>query len=64
MVGASENQAYTFLIAVANLKKESITQETLELLQPYLSAPDLTVESGKKIAGGLAMLFDFHRKFS
>ena len=52
-------EPYSFLFSVATLKKESVTPETLELVQPYLSASDFTVESARKIAGSLAGLVDW-----
>ena len=38
-----------FLTALQNFPKEGITNETVELLKPYFSAPDFNYESAKKV---------------
>lgn len=38
-----------FLSALVNFPKEAITDETVELLQPYFAAPDFNFESAKKV---------------
>lgn len=38
-----------FLSALVNFPKEGITDETVELLKPYFSAPDFNFESAKKV---------------
>ena len=38
-----------FLTALQNFHKEGITDETVELLKPYFSAPDFNYESAKKV---------------
>ena len=40
-----------FLTALQNFHKEGITDETIELLKPYFSAPDFNFESAKKVQG-------------
>lgn len=40
-----------FLSALVNFPKEAITDETVELLQPYFAAPDFNFESAKKVRG-------------
>lgn len=40
-----------FLSALVNFPKEAITDETVELLQPYFAAPDFKYESAKKVGG-------------
>ena len=39
-----------FLSALVNFPKEAITDETVELLQPYFAAPDFNYESAKKVS--------------
>lgn len=38
-----------FLTALQNFHKEGITDETVELLKPYFSAPDFNYDSAKKV---------------
>ena len=45
-----------FLSALMNFPKEQITDETVELLLPYFSAPDFNFESAKKASGNVAGL--------
>ena len=45
-----------FLNALMNFPKEQITDETVELLQPYFQAPDFNFESAKKASGNVAGL--------
>ena len=46
----------SFLNALMNFPKEQITDETVELLQPYFQAPDFNFESAKKASGNVAGL--------
>ncbi|DBA69380.1 TPA: Dynein gamma chain, flagellar outer arm [Trebouxia sp. C0005] len=46
----------SFLNALMNFPKEQITDETVELLQPYFSAPDFNFDSAKKASGNVAGL--------
>ncbi|KAL4552567.1 hypothetical protein Ndes2526B_g02495 [Nannochloris sp. 'desiccata'] len=46
----------TFLQSLLNFPKEAINDETVELLQPYFSAPDFNFESAKKASGNVAGL--------
>ncbi len=41
-----------FLTALQNFPKEGITDETVELLKPYFSAPDFNYDSAKKVPRG------------
>lgn len=41
----------SFLSALMNFPKESINEETVELLQPYFAAPDFNYEAAKKASG-------------
>lgn len=45
-----------FLSALMNFPKEQITDETVELLQPYFQAPDFNFDSAKKASGNVAGL--------
>lgn len=45
-----------FLQSLLNFPKESINDETVELLQPYFRAPDFNFESAKKASGNVAGL--------
>ncbi|KAK9841874.1 hypothetical protein WJX81_008571 [Elliptochloris bilobata] len=45
-----------FLTALQNFPKEGITDETVELLQPYFNAPDFNFDSAKKASGNVAGL--------
>jgi dynein heavy chain len=45
----------SFLSALVNFPRDAMTDETVELLQPYFAAPDFNFESAKKVrkkAGG------------
>ena len=46
----------SFLNALMNFPKEQITDETVELLQPYFLAPDFNFDSAKKASGNVAGL--------
>eukprot|EP00898_Chlorokybus_atmophyticus_P005691 jgi/Chlat1/6122/Chrsp409S05665 len=46
----------SFLGSLVHFPKESINDETVELLLPYFSAPDFTYESAKKASGNVAGL--------
>jgi dynein heavy chain len=46
----------TFLQSLLNFPKEAINDETVELLQPYFSAPDFNFVSAKKASGNVAGL--------
>ena len=48
-----------FLTALQNFHKEGITDETVELLKPYFSAPDFNYESAKKVQ---AVLLHVHSR--
>lgn len=45
-----------FLSQLMNFPKEQINDETVELLQPYLNAPDFNFDSAKKASGNVAGL--------
>lgn len=45
-----------FLQALLTFPKESINDETVELLKPYFAAPDFNYESAKKASGSVAGL--------
>lgn len=45
-----------FLSNLMNFPKEQINDETVELLQPYFSAPDFNYDSAKKASGNVAGL--------
>ena len=46
-----------FLTALQNFHKEGITDETVELLKPYFSAPDFNYESAKKVQDMLEHMY-------
>ena len=50
---------HLFLAAVAVLRKEDVTDETLARLRPHLSAPDLTVENVSKVSTFAMILLDW-----
>lgn len=43
-----------FLTSLLNYPKEQIDDETIELLQPYFSAPDFNYDSARKASGNVA----------
>jgi dynein heavy chain len=45
----------TFLSAMRKVDPESVTREQMELVQPYLSAEDFTVERVRMFAGGICV---------
>jgi len=46
----------TFLRDIFNFDKDAINDETIEVLYPYISAPDFTYEDAKKASGNVAGL--------
>eukprot|EP00966_Prymnesium_polylepis_P172459 3988465-Prymnesium_polylepis.1 len=50
-----------FLGSLERFNKDAISDETIELLYPYLAAPDFTAEDAKKVAGALAGLCTWSR---
>eukprot|EP00966_Prymnesium_polylepis_P153707 3549567-Prymnesium_polylepis.1 len=50
-----------FLGSLERFNKDAINDETVELLFPYLAAPDFTSEDAKKVAGALAGLCTWSR---
>lgn len=51
----------TFLGALMSFPKEQITDETCELLEPYMRAPDYNFDSAKKASGNVAGLCNWCR---
>ena len=47
-----------------NFPKDSINDETVELLDPYLSAEDYTLEVAKRVCGNVAGLLSWTRSMA
>jgi dynein heavy chain, axonemal len=41
----------SFLSALMNFPKQSINDETVELLKPYFASPDFNYDAAKKVSG-------------
>ena len=50
-----------FVESLLNFQKDAITEETVELLMPYLEMPDFNFEAGKKASGNVAGLCSWVR---
>ena len=51
----------SFLSSLVQFNKDAINDETIEMLFPYLNAPDFTSEDAKRVAGALAGLCTWAR---
>ena len=50
-----------FVDSLLNLNKDAVNDETVELLYPYLAAPDFTPDDARQVAGALADLCTWAR---
>lgn len=53
-----------FLQTLINFPKDSINDETVELLDPYLSQEDYTLDVAKRVCGNVAGLLSWTRSMA